>query len=204
MKPSFRDLLSTGGVVAPERIQLLIWTVVSVLVFLIAVFRSDPAVAQSAPSIPEGLLYLSGVSAFGFLGGKMTRKPGPVIDSVVAKVDKDGPTLTIEAAGRNLASDGTATIAGKDLSQLGPDSLKPEVTPGADGQRVQLRIVLEGPDLTGLPLDKLPLSFKNPDGQLAETKVPLTSDDLKALVPAAAQGPANDPGSTSPPKPGPA
>ena len=77
--PSPSDLVTTGGAVAPDRVQMLVWTLIGVGVFLVAVLREQPATMQDLPTIPQSLMALMGLSSVGYLGAKFARKPGPNI-----------------------------------------------------------------------------------------------------------------------------
>ncbi len=77
--PSPSDLVTSGGAIAPDRVQMLVWTFIGVGVFLAGVLREDPATMQGLPAIPESLMALMGLSSLGYLGGKFARKPGPNI-----------------------------------------------------------------------------------------------------------------------------
>ena len=80
--PSFSDFITSGGVVAPDRLQMLLWTIVGVAAFLYAVLQLAPGTITDLPGVPERLLVLMGISSAGYLGGKMARKPGPVINEI--------------------------------------------------------------------------------------------------------------------------
>jgi hypothetical protein len=69
--PGWGDFLTTGGIVAPEKFQFLLWTVLGVAAFTFAVLETDVGHMTALPNIPHNLLYLMGVSSFGFLGGKL-------------------------------------------------------------------------------------------------------------------------------------
>ncbi len=114
VQPGWGDLLTVGGVVVPERVQFVVWTIVGVTAFLALTFLADPAVIQNLPSVPQGFLLLMGASSAGYLGGKMARKPGPIIMSAKGEwaIDPDQPDgnqrrdkLTFSIIGRNLAVD---------------------------------------------------------------------------------------------------
>ncbi len=96
--PSISDLVCVGGVVSPDRFQFLLWTLVAIGSFLFSVYMTDPASISDLPGIPSRLLWLSGVSAAGYLGGKMARKPGPVIDQI--RIDPS--SFALDIVGRNL------------------------------------------------------------------------------------------------------
>ena len=77
--PNLGDLVTSGGVVAPDRVQMLVWTVFGIAVFLLSVVQQDPGTIAGLTPVPDGMLYMMGLSSLGYLGGKMARKPGPVI-----------------------------------------------------------------------------------------------------------------------------
>lgn len=90
VEPGFADFITSGGVVAPDRLQMLLWTLFGVGAFFVAVLQQHPGTMTDLPPIPEHLLYLMGLSSAGYLGGKMARKPGPVINELtLAPVDPD-------------------------------------------------------------------------------------------------------------------
>lgn len=88
IQPSAADFISTGGLVAGDRFQFFTWTIVGCIGYLYLVIRMNPETPNiSLPDIPQNFLYLMGVSSAGYLGGKIVRKPGPVIKVLsVAKV----------------------------------------------------------------------------------------------------------------------
>jgi len=83
LHPAAGDFITTGGVVAAERVQFLVWTLVGAAGFVIATAQLDPRTLVELPSVPESILAISGVSAFGYLGGKLARNAGPVINEVI-------------------------------------------------------------------------------------------------------------------------
>jgi hypothetical protein len=119
-QPTGADLISTGGVVVPERFQFFVWTIVACGGFIALLIGQDPAKVSNFPDLPSGLLYVMGVSAAGYLGGKATRKPGPVLEYIGFKRTPapknptvQRPTLTLQ--GQNLAMDGHVFIDGMEL-----------------------------------------------------------------------------------------
>jgi hypothetical protein len=111
-QPSFADLITIGGVVVAERFQFLVWTVLGALAFLFVVVFSDPATIQNLPKVPEGFLYLMGISSAGYLGGKLVRRPGPIIDTIVAQQG----TLVIDIQGSNLSQNASFMIDDRELT----------------------------------------------------------------------------------------
>jgi hypothetical protein len=132
--PTLADFITTGGVVAPERIQFVVWTVVGVFTFLLIVFKSDPVTLSDLPKIPDGFVELMGISSAGYLGGKLARKPGPVISNLsVTNVTPPGgnlpnqfvpagdtrartlPVLTVNLKGENLDPKAQIKVDGQPL-----------------------------------------------------------------------------------------
>lgn len=118
-RPHITDFITSGGVVAPDRLQMLLWTLFGVGAFLVVVLEQHPGRISELPAVPEGLLYLMGLSSAGYLGGKMARKPGPVInemsitppdsDEVIRRASRKGAefpdfTLAISQAQSELAA----------------------------------------------------------------------------------------------------
>jgi hypothetical protein len=78
-KPGFLDFITSGSVVAPDRIQMFLWTLFGVFAFCIGVLQKSPGIISGIQPVPDGMMYMMGLSSAGYLGGKMARKPGPVI-----------------------------------------------------------------------------------------------------------------------------
>jgi hypothetical protein len=70
---SAADFITIGGQVVPERFQFFAWTIVACFGFIALLVSQDPASIQGFPNFPDGLLYVMGVSAAGYLAGKVTR-----------------------------------------------------------------------------------------------------------------------------------
>ncbi|HEY0349864.1 MAG TPA: hypothetical protein VGC60_17085 [Pyrinomonadaceae bacterium] len=179
--PSLSDFITSGGVVLPERFQFFLWTIVSSMGVLVLILASDPVTVTQLPKLPDGMLYLMGLSSAGYLGGKLVRGPGPSIRSVdVGKIDN----AVVLAPGDQPAQPALraleATITGDNLSASATFQLDDEKIPADqvsivaktdDVQnsqflsmlKVQLREVadryFDGPHV---------LRIMNPDGQGAE------------------------------------
>jgi hypothetical protein len=107
-KPGVGDFVTSGGVAAPDRVQMLVWTLVGVVGFCIATFRIEPWTISTLPKIGDSLMLLMGISSAGYLGGKLARKPGPVLNSV--SLSPSGPD-------DNQAGAATVPAPAADLSQ---------------------------------------------------------------------------------------
>ena len=109
--PSISDLWSVGGIIAPERFQFFLWTLVGAVGFLVYTVALDPASIQNLPTLPNGFLQLAGISAAGYVGGKLVRKAGPTLTSVnVKEVDALAKTITWELVGSGLAQNATFAL----------------------------------------------------------------------------------------------
>lgn len=124
VRPSLADFISTGGMVVPERLQFLVWTLLGVATFVLLILASDPAVVATLPAIPTEFLTLMGISSAGYLGGRLVRKGGPVVDDIVAKAS----SLTLELHGRYLSKNASFQVDGEDVKA---DQIKA----GTDGER---------------------------------------------------------------------
>ena len=124
-QPSGADLISTGGVVVPERFQFFVWTIVACGGFLALLIGQDPAKVNDFPELPAGLLYVMGVSAAGYLGGKAARKPGPVLELIAVRQGADDQTPpALIAQGQNLGSDGRFFVDDKELGIVSDADVK--------------------------------------------------------------------------------
>jgi hypothetical protein len=168
VRASLFDLVSTGGVVSVERFQFLVWTVVGVGGFLYVLLSADPGSLRDLPSIPEGFLSLMGISSFGYLGGKLARKPGPVVDQAGALADPAARKLELTLRGRSLSKNAVYSLDGKEL-KAETDYEVADVVVEADsssGTASKLLLRFKAPQpswLTG----RHQLVLENPDGQRA-------------------------------------
>lgn len=182
--PNFSDFFSAGGYIVPERLQFFVWTIIGVIVYLIVVIFQNPGQIQGLPTIPQGFLQLSGISSLGYLGGKLARKPGPVISSIdKANYDDNSKILTLVINGSNLSKDATFKIE-KNRSQFiySPREVSIETTiteqeAGDSSLAKILEIKIPSPqnDWPKIkePGDKVKpyeLTIYNPDGQFAVWK----------------------------------
>jgi hypothetical protein len=108
--PSLADLVVHGGVIALDRVQQVIWTLIALGMFLRITVSSFGA-ATTLPDIPPELLVLMGLSSAGYLGGKLVRGPGPVIEQVSVR---EG-SLILDIKGRHLSRDGFIWLDGVQL-----------------------------------------------------------------------------------------
>ena len=171
LRPSMADLLTSGGVISAERLQFFVWTVIGALTFIFLTFSVEPGKIEQLPSVPEKFLYLMGISSFGYLGGKLARKPGPKITQIEA--ERGSLVLTIH--GENLSPDATFKIDGADLQLTRLDNAKhPDGKPEVKEMDVQtgfaklLRLVIATPESDWEKDGKHIFTLINPNGEKAE------------------------------------
>ena len=189
--PSLADFIAAGGVVAAERLQFVVWTIVGVVTFVRLVFLSDPATIDGLPQIPTGFLQLMGISSAGYLGGKLARKAGPTITAVTATADAG--VLTLDLKGVGLSQDATFSI-GDDVippAQIQGDKNLPEIiqkdgTNNEAGFADLLRLKIANPKATWIGAN-VPVRITNPDQQEAVGRYTVAADaGVKAGAGAAA------------------
>ncbi len=195
--PSLADFIAAGGVVAAERLQFVVWTIVGVVTFVRLVFLSDPSTIDGLPQIPTGFLQLMGISSAGYLGGKLARKAGPTITAVTATATAD--VLTLELKGVGLSQNATFTIGDDDLSPLQiqgdknlPEIIQKDATNNEAGFAKMLRLTIADPKACWLGAN-VKVRITNPDQQEAVgryTVVGAPPAPAPAVVPAAAPAPA--------------
>ncbi|HEY1161352.1 MAG TPA: hypothetical protein VGE83_12010 [Terracidiphilus sp.] len=136
--PNLSDFIASGGMVAPDRLQFAIWTVVGIGTFLAIVFQSDPRNINDLPAIPSGFLQLMGISSGGYLAGKLARKAGPTIAAIVVKTENS--MFKFQLTGSGLSRSATFSI---DDQPIFPDSILRK-----DGQPGLPEVVQQDPSIT--------------------------------------------------------
>lgn len=173
--PSRADFLTTGGVVAADRVQFLVWTVVGVITFLVLVTLRDPGTIADLPAVPEGFLLLMGVSSAGYLGGKLARKPGPKITEIkvtpTPAAPPAAPTMTLEITGEHLSRNAKLLIGADEIGTADyAANGAPVATGGADPDFATLLTVTLKNDKGGVErwaAGKHEFTVINTDGQRA-------------------------------------
>jgi len=206
--PNFSDFITSGGVIAADRLQFAVWTLVGILTFLTIVFMSDPRNINDLPSIPSGFLQIMGISAAGYIGGKLARKPGPTLDAI--SISSGDPTLelpgkpkelTFQLTGSGLSQsasfsiDGEPifpdTIRGKDDNSKLPELVQQDPTIGDPNFARILRVRVVQPRDSWLGgTTKHNFTITNPDSQRATqlfqifkvNEVKITSADQKLAI----------------------
>ncbi len=112
--PSLADFVTSGGVVAPDRMQMLLWTLLGIGMFVYAVLQMAPGTITELPTIPDRLLVMMGISSVGYLGGKIARKAGPVISAIgVDPPDSDDALRAQSAPPPALPDVVSAVVSGR-------------------------------------------------------------------------------------------
>ena len=97
-EPSLGDLVTSGGVAAPERVQMFVWTILGVAGFCVAVLNQPPGIIDQLAAVPTGIMYMMGISSVGYLGGKLARKPGPIINELSITPSESDEDVASETA----------------------------------------------------------------------------------------------------------
>lgn len=181
IQPSLSDFITTGGVVAAERLQFVVWTIVGISTFLSIVFLTSPATINDLPRIPDGFLQLMGISSAGYLAGKMVRKAGPAISAIGPSAD--GGKLILQITGSALSESATFSIGDSDIPtekiQRGDGKNLPEVVQkdetASEGAMARiLKLTINAPDPSWFGTDRT-LTIRNPDAQKAVSKYSIPS-----------------------------
>jgi hypothetical protein len=180
LSPSMADFISSGGLVLSDRFQFFVWTLVGCAGFLFLILRNDPSKLTELPDVPSGFLYLMGISAAGYLGGKVVRLPGPVVkELVVSSVVPGVPgtstaQLTINLKGENLSSNASVKVDDKDLrmtDQFQIECVTPQDQPPDPSFCSEIKLTLKEADNYLEGQHKLILT--NKDGQMAVSSFPI-------------------------------
>lgn len=179
LQPTAADFISAGGLVNGERFQFFLWTIIAGLGFLAALAMTDPTQVQKLPDIPDTLLYLTGVSAAGYVGGRLVRKPGPVIKNL-AVTAVSGDRMEFDLPGDNLSKKSTVKI---DDNPLRADVVQLVAVPDGPEEfstRLKLTLTKEAePYREGSHT----LTLVNPDGQSASAKFPMDPMTIDTVTP---------------------
>jgi hypothetical protein len=177
------DLITSGGVVAPERLLHLLWTIIGGTAFLGFAFSVAPETINNLPSVPNGFLELMGVSAAGYVGGKVARGPGPNVQSITIDPPNGGAAgtavdpLPIQIDGTNLATEGATYLMAQVRPSLNnPDTTVQLATPFRAGSivdsqkmatRINTSIAAAAPNLIFKVGNRYSFTIVNPDGEKA-------------------------------------
>ena len=102
--------------------QFFLWTLLGVAGFVSATLAQDPAAVTELPKIPDSFLPLMGVSALGYLAGKVARKPGPVVKQLDPPPPYSAatpPVNGIRIVGENLSPRAQVLVNGELIPAAG-------------------------------------------------------------------------------------
>jgi hypothetical protein len=181
--PAPADLIMHGGVIAPERIQQVLWSFLAGIA-VVWIVVTTYTTATALPDIPQELLTLMGLSSVAYVTGKIVRSPGPII----RQVDVEPNTTPVEllVSGDCLDRDAAVTVNGTRLPKASIDvePAKPN-TPAANTNkqlvsRLRLTTTID-PDVWSKGPSHIVIV--NTDGQRSEWPTP---EPAPEPVPAAA------------------
>lgn len=109
-QPELADLVSSGGVLAPDRAQYLAWTVIGCIGYILVVLKASPDALMDLPKVDDTILQAMGLSALVYVGGKAVRLPGPVVNEV--KPTASANALTLNIKGQNFHEKAIVSIDG--------------------------------------------------------------------------------------------
>ncbi len=164
------DLWTMGGKVVPERVQFFLWTVVSLVVFLMIIIGSDPGSVSDLPKIPDGFLYLMGISAAGYLGGKAIRDPGPSINEV-PPTSVAGGSMPLVIKGKTLRKTATLELDGRALEIVKAPAAAAEGAAQREEKFTNELTVVTKPDAEQAKPGIHRLRLINDDGQVADAEL---------------------------------
>jgi hypothetical protein len=155
VKPSLADFVTSGEAVQADRVQFLVWTVVGSIGYFFVLTAIDPRTLTNLPEVPWSILSISGISALGYLGAKLARSGGPVINEIMARVGPDpgtggaaGMPAGAAPAGGALTMQTATTKVAEARDQLATVRVSAAVQPVIDAARAAI-------DGAGRVLDKL-------------------------------------------------
>jgi len=175
LEPTWSDLITSGGVVAPERLQFLLWNLVGGAAYLLYTFAISPETIQELPTIPNTFLQIMGVSSAGYVTGKIARGPGPVIKAVTGSIDGN---LRLIVQGTSLSTKGSSFFLAN-LPAPGTDvQVQPTILRGVnqseiDASGMATKLMMDVPPTAGLTLERghdYRLTIVNPDGEKSAWK----------------------------------
>jgi hypothetical protein len=102
-KPRLGDLISRSNVLNVERAQFLVWTLCG-STMVSAHFAWSQQFPLRSLSVPPTFIWLTVISCGVYLGGKLVRKPGPIIQEISTRVDEDLNRLNFDVRGSSFSS----------------------------------------------------------------------------------------------------
>jgi IPT/TIG domain-containing protein len=177
VEPSWSDLITSGGVVAPERLQFLLWNIVGGASYLFYTFLISPESIKDLPTIPNTFLQIMGVSSAGYVVGKIARGPGPVIKTAVGRIVAERYQATLQ--GTALATKGEtfywATWPNGNDQKVVHDIVTDQSEIDTSGMATKLVVNLTLPAGAAAPAaGDYRITIVNPDGEKSAQKITVT------------------------------
>ena len=105
--------------------QQILWTIIGASMFPWITF-SDYVNSNALPTIPQEMLVLMGISSGGYLAGIFARKPGPVIQRVEQRAEKDPAGVTFRIIGQKLSQTAFVWIDDEQVTKASIVTLDPD------------------------------------------------------------------------------
>jgi hypothetical protein len=193
VSPSLADFITSGGMVMSSRFQFFVWTLVGCAGFLFLTLKNDPSSLTNLPDVPSGFLYLMGISAGGYLGGKLVSLPGPVVKTLLVSAvatNSQPAQMMITLKGENLSRTATVKVDGKDLrtNEFTIECVTPQDQAPDPTFCTECKVTLRNADDYLEGLHKLTLT--NNDGQMAVSNFPLDGLTITSVGPVKSGTPA--------------
>jgi len=116
-KPGFIDLISKGEQISLPRLQLLGFTIVSIIAYLYYLSNNN-LFSEGLPNIPSTLLGLMGISQAGYIGG-IAIGNSIIVSFIEPKViKKDAENVAITLVGKNFTDNTKILIEGSNLPPI--------------------------------------------------------------------------------------
>lgn len=113
-----------SDVASLTKVQMLFWTVVAMVVYVVTTFKDLGFLAQCVPPTPNcglpdidtSLMIFMGLGHATYLGGKLAATPQPLLAKTALGDADPAGTRTVTLSGSNLGATGTVTLDGAPLS----------------------------------------------------------------------------------------
>jgi hypothetical protein len=157
-KPALSDFVRQFRVIQVERAQFATWTIAMAAVVICRVVLPKDPVPEPA-AIPPIFLWLTGISAAGYLCGKLVRRPGPVLREATAKPDETLNKLRFVILGSDFSPvlrfeiDGTPVHSAQCKVSALESEKEPSVSPDAQVTNARITTAAATDPSNGFVLD---------------------------------------------------
>jgi IPT/TIG domain len=130
-KPKLSDLAREGGNAELSKVQMLLWTLVTVIVFLVLVNQAQASPSPKLPDIDPSLVVLMGLGQATYLGRKLVSTSVPTISGVTPSSGTPGTTIVLGGTGFGNERNGSQVVLNgqpRELSVAPTDWKDTEIT----------------------------------------------------------------------------